>query len=451
MKKKLSLLILLLALAVTGYAQTISGSWKGELNAGSMNLGIIFNISKDACTMDVPQQNAKGIPTEVVLISADSIKIKVSKIGASYEGCLKGGEIVGTFTQMGMSFPLNLKPGTIEVKRPQTPQPPFAYNTEEVYFDNKEAGARLCGTLTYPVGYDKMNKKEVPVVLMVTGSGLENRDEEIFSHKPFFVLADYLAKNGIASLRYDDRGFGKSTGDVTKATTLDFMKDAEAGLTYLRSLNKFGKVGVMGHSEGGTISFMLGSRQIADFLVSLAGTSVRGDSILISQNRKSFILAGLPTDLINSYCKLLKVLYQYKIDHKEIDNVQTTLDHIIKVSGVSVPDAPKENLVKLLEMKNAWMDYFMAFDPAKDISKIKCPTMAINGSLDSQVISSFNLATIKKLLPANSKSIIKEYPRLNHLFQHCTTGSSMEYNTIEETFSPEVLKDIANWILAINK
>jgi pimeloyl-ACP methyl ester carboxylesterase len=448
---RLFAVFLLSTLAASGYAQTISGSWKGELNAGAMKLGILFHVSKDACTMDVPQQNAKDIPAQVVLISADSLKIAIPKIGARYEGCLQEGEIKGTFTQSGMAFPLNLKPGKIEIKRPQTPQPPFAYNSEEVYFDNKEAGARLCGTLTYPMGYDKMNKKTVPVVLMITGSGLENRDEEIFSHKPFLVIADYLAKNGIASLRYDDRSYGKSTGDVKNATTVDFMKDAEAGIAYLRSTKKFGKIGALGHSEGGTITFMLGSRQKTDFIISLAGTAVRGDSILVSQNRKILLLSGMPTEMCNDYCKLLEAVYQYKINHRSTDNPKAVIDGIMKETSVQMTGKPVENLAQLLTMKNAWIDSFIAFDPAADIAKVGCPVMAVNGSLDTQVISSFNLATLKKLLPANKRNVIKEYNGLNHLFQHCTTGSSMEYNNIEETFSTEVLRDMASWIKAISK
>ena len=266
----------------------------------------------------------------------------------------------------------------------------------------------MSGTLTYPVGYETMKKKDVPVVIMVSGSGLQNRDEELFNHKPFLVLADHLARHGIASLRYDDRAFGKSEGGDRihkNATTLDYKRDAEAGIQYLRSLKKFGKVGVIGHSEGGNIAFMLGADKKVDFVVSMAGVGVKVDTALTAQANKIMELQGQPTRLN---------VEQYR------QNVQA--------------------------LQSPWMDWFVGYDPTADITAVKCPVMAINGDKDCQVMSSLSLPSIERLLKSNKHNHVKEYPSLNHLFQHCQTGLPTEYGNIEETISPEVLTDIVEWI-----
>ena len=315
---------------------------------------------------------------------------------------MKGDEIVGTFTQ-GMAFPLTLKRGEEKLKRPQNPMEPFPYKTEEVTFTNATDKATLVGTLSYPIAY---KKGKTPVVLMVTGSGQENRDEEIFGHKPFLVIADYLARHGVASLRYDDRGFGKSTGgDVKHATTADFARDAASGIEFLRTLKCFSKVGVLGHSEGGSIAFMLGAKGKVDFVISMAGIGVRGDTALTAQANRLLELSGQPMRLST---------LQYRVN--------------------------------AYMKKSPWLNFFMDYDPSGDISKTLCPVMAINGERDVQVISSLNLIGIKGHLTENPKNFVKEYPALNHLFQHCTTGNVSEYRMIEETISPEVLEDIVRFI-----
>lgn len=349
-------------------------------------------------------QGAEGIKTEVNVLTADSINITVPDIAATYAGRVTKDVITGCFTQMGMPFKLDLKRGGVMMNRPQTPQPPLGYTTQEVSFENKAAGAVLSGTLTWPEGYD--GKKPVPVVIMVSGSGLQNRDEEVFGHKPFLVLADRLARNGIASLRYDDRGTGKSTGDASKATTSDFMKDAAAGLELLRSMEgKFSRVGVIGHSEGGLIAFMLAADGMTDFIVSMAGTGVKGDTIIAGQSNDALRRTGRPANV-----------------------TATDIRKQAETGG------------------NAWLRYFVDYDPADVIASTTCPVMALNGTMDTQVRPRLNLDRIKSLLPHNAKNSIKEYNGLNHLFQHCTTGFADEYGTIEETMSEDVMKDIAGWI-----
>lgn len=401
---------ILLAITADIKAQTPDGQWSGDLVLGQgKNLPLVLNIGtgsdgKPCCTLDSPMQGAEGIKTEVNVLTADSINITVPDIAATYAGRVTKDVITGRFTQMGMPFKLDLKRGGVMMNRPQTPQPPLGYTTQEVSFENKAAGAVLSGTLTWPEGYD--GKKPVPVVIMVSGSGLQNRDEEVFGHKPFLVLADRLARNGIASLRYDDRGTGKSTGDASKATTSDFMKDAAAGLELLRSMDgKFSRVGVIGHSEGGLIAFMLAADGRTDFIVSLAGTGVKGDTIIAGQSNDALRRTGRPANV-----------------------TATDIRKQAETGG------------------NAWLRYFVDYDPADVIASTTCPVMALNGTMDTQVRPRLNLDRIKSLLPHNAKNTIKEYDGLNHLFQHCTTGFADEYGTIEETMSEDVMKDIAGWI-----
>ena len=379
----------------------------GKLNLGPQSLTIILHVNCNAqgeveCILDSPDQGAKGIAVETDYCSSDSISVSLASLALSFQGKLKGDEIVGTFTQ-GQSFPLILKRGEEKLNRPQNPVAPYPYKTEEVAFKNVADGATLVGTLSYPVGY---KKGKTPVVLMVTGSGQENRDEEIFDHKPFLVIADYLARHGVATLRYDDRGFGKSTGgDVEHATTLDFMRDAASGVDFLRTSKQFGKVGILGHSEGGSIAFMLGAKGKVDFIISMAGIGVKGDTALTAQANK-----------------------------------------ILELTGQSMRFSTHQYRMNAIIERSPWLNFFIDYDPSGDISKTLCPVMAINGSRDVQVIPSLNLMGIKAHLKPNSKNIIKEYPSLNHLFQHCKTGNVLEYRMIEETISPEVLEDIVRFI-----
>ena len=424
MKKIILSLILAVANALAATAQAdLLGSWTGKLDLGVAKLTLVFHLKQAdgrvKVTMDSPDQSAMGIPCTKDFLSYDSLAVSVKSINASYSGRLKDGKIVGTFKQIGMSFPLVLAKGTEELRRPQNPQTPFPYETEEVTFRNERDSATLAGTLTWPVGYNPKSKKKPVVALFITGSGQENRDEEIFDHKPFLVIADYLARHGIATLRYDDRATGASKGgDVRNATSEDFARDAAAGLAYLRSRKAFAKVGIIGHSEGGLIGFMLGAqgkgrtrdvgnivRGHPDFLVSLAGPGVKGDTLAASQSNRVMELYGGTGTM--------------------------TVDSI-------------RNLPKMQNIP--WYKWFIDYDPATDIAATRCPVFALNGDHDWQVISSLNLTAIERLLPKSKKNVTKEYPGLNHLFQHCTTGLMNEYRQIEETIAPEVLSDIAEWI-----
>ena len=389
-------------------AQEITGSWKGSLDVMGNKLEIIFKFAtedgKPVAKMDVPAQSAKDVPMTIRHISADSVSLAIPMLTIEYTGKLTGEVIKGTFKQSGMTFPLDLIKGKAEeARRPQTPKPPFRYETKEVTFTNPKAGATLCGTLSFPLNYDP--KSPPPIVIFVTGSGAQDRDETIFDHKPFAVIADHLARHGIASLRYDDRGHGASTGSFEGATTADFAQDAEAGIEYLRAYEGFDKVGILGHSEGGSVAFMLGHKGVADFIITMAAPGVVGEAILRDQ-------------MTTHSQKMGATEISEEVITNELDKIKTS----------------------------PWMSFFMAYDPTEDIRGTKIPTMAINGSLDTQVRSSLNLTKIRNFLPSHPKNLIKEYPGLNHLFQHATTGHVEEYQKIEETISPEVLSDIVTWI-----
>lgn len=390
------------------------GSWSGKLNVGSMSLTIVLNLEQAdgyvVVTLDSPDQGAKGIPTYKEYLSDDSVAVKMESLRATYRARLKDGKLEGTFAQNGMSFPLVMTRGVAELKRPQTPKQPFPYETEEVTFRNEADGATLAGTLTWPAGYDRNGGKKPVVVLLVSGSGQQNRDEELFDHKPFMVIADYLARQGVATLRYDDRGMGKSVGgEVKNATSQDFARDAEAGIEYLRSRKDFSSVGLLGHSEGGLIGFLLGAKGKTDFIIALAAPGVKGDTLLARQNNNIVELSGLPAGTVP----------------------RITVSHIHQNTKLnSIP----------------WYKWFFDYDPSENIRKTRCPVLALNGERDCQVISSQNLTAISKLLPKSKKNMTRQYPELNHLFQHCKTGLPTEYGQIEETISQEVLQDIAQWI-----
>ena len=348
-----------------------------------------------------------------------------------------------------MSFPLELKPGALERNRPQTPKEPCPYMTEEIRFENKAGNASLGGTLTYPVGYEKMDKGAVPVVVMVTGSGLQNRDEEVFDHKPFLVIADYFARNGIATLRYDDRGVGKSTGDAANATTVDFMNDALAAVGFARNAGKFGPVGVLGHSEGGSIAFMLGAQGKADFIVSMAGPGVSGADVLVAQNKVALKTGALPDNIVNGYCAALRIVLAELASGRVVTDPESTVHSAVSQAGVSLPAPLTANLAQVIRACTPWLRHFIAYDPAGDIKAVKCPVMAVNGESDTQVAAKANIGAIRTLLPDNPENLVKTYPGLNHLFQTCITGLAVEYGKIEETISPVVLKDISDWINAV--
>lgn len=428
MRIKLFFIAAILCL-MASVAKAQKGSWSGELNIQGIKLPLVFNFTDDGCTIDSPSQGAKGIKAEKSITPEGKLKVTAGMIGASFEGTMEEQTITGTFTQNGMSLPLTLKPGEQKNNRPQTPVPPFPYITEEVTFSNGDI--TLNGTLTLPEGWDKNTK----AVVMVTGSGQQNRDEEIFDHKPFAVIADALARKGIASLRYDDRGWGNKAIRFTDFTTDDFKHDTAAGIDLLR--RKFKTVGVIGHSEGGTIALMLASEGKTDFIVSLAGMTISGKQTLLNQNIDALRSIGLQEETVKKYSEVISDIFDKVAEGQDIDEYLKGAENMENFKPII------DQAKKLLT--SPYMRHFITIDIHNSLPNIKCPVLALNGKKDTQVAYKQNLEVLENGLTNCSHETIA-YDNLNHLFQHCSNGSIVEYHQIEETISQKVLDKIISWI-----
>lgn len=456
--KKLAFTILASLISLTFFGQEITGQWNGVLKVPGAQLRLVFNIEKTAngisATMDSPDQGAKGIPVSSSSFENSVLKIGVSQAQIEYEGTLgKDNIVVGNFKQGGQSFPLNLSKEKAEKEipnRPQEPKKPYSYYSEDIIFENKKAGITLAGTLTLP-----KQDGVFPAVILISGSGPQNRDEELMGHKPFLVLSDYLTKNGIAVLRYDDRGVAASKGNFKTATTADFATDVEAGIAFLKSrkeINK-SKIGLIGHSEGGIIAPMVAnqSKDVA-FIVLLAGTGIQGDQLLLLQQQLTGKASGASDKALEKIKSSNIKIFDIVNKSASTEQLQTDLTNYLKQN----PDTEKpagmteEEFVKLQmqQIATPWMRYFIKYNPAPALEKVKCPVLALNGEKDLQVPPKENLAAIKAALSkgGNKKVTAIELPNLNHLFQECKTGSPQEYATIEQTFAPVALTEITKWI-----
>ena len=421
-----SVCILALLISLVSHAQT--GTWSGKLDVQGNSLSLVFHLDGDSPTMDSPDQGVKGIPVQVESVSG-MIKVRIPSLGAVYEGVNLFNMITGTFTQANISLPLTLVPGEVRPLRPQTPEGPYPYTVEEVSF--RSGDIILNGSLVLPEGWTH----ETPALLLVTGSGIQNRDEEIFGHKPFAVIADAFARAGIATLRYDDRGFGMTGTDSSSWTVEDFRKDASSGMRVLRE--RFDKAGVLGHSEGGTIALMLAADQEADFIISMAGMVISGAETLVEQNRTTLLSMGLPESVVSRYCTLLEKTFEVKVK----GGIMPDPDNY------DLPDELKRNYMAASAQTDVpYIRHFINLDVRCDLGKISCPVLALNGTKDIQVDYRLNLNALRDGLSSDLNARIEEAEGLNHLFQHCTTGAVSEYRTIEETISEDVLKLMIQWI-----
>ena len=457
----ISILVITLLISITSAAQDITGKWNGVLKVQGTQLRLVFNVTKSdntlSSTMDSPDQGANGIPVTKTTFENSKIKFEVANARIEYYGELKDNEIIGTFKQGSQEFPMNLSRKAIEketIKRPQEPVKPYSYYTEEVTFQNPKANITLAGTLTLP-------KKEgvFPVVILISGSGPQNRDEELLGHKPFLVISDYLTKNGIAVLRYDDRGVGQSKGDFKTATSADFATDVESAITYLKTRKEINKkqIGLVGHSEGGLIAPMVASKsKDVSFVVLLAGTGIQGDKLLLLQQELIAKANGTSeSDIkksIQANAKLFKMVVQSNDNQKLKTDLTNLINKIIKNDNTAeIPNGmTKDKYVSMQvdQISSPWMEYFMKYNPTPSLEKVKCAVLAVNGEKDLQVPSKENLNAIKNALAkgGNKNVTIIEFPNLNHLFQECKTGSPNEYASIEQTFSPKALVEITKWI-----
>ena len=429
----------------------IDGAWMGTLDLGAAKLRLVFHIvnTEDGltATMDSPDQNAKGIPTTSVARDGVNLKIEAKNIGGVFEGKIASdlSSIDGTFTQMGASHRLLLKrvkdQAELEIKRPQVPTKPYPYREEEVSYHNNVQDVTLAATLTIPQG-----KGPFPGVVLITGSGPQDRDESLMGHKPFLILSDYLTRHGMVVLRADDRGTSKSTGNFGTATTADFATDTEAGINFLKTRPEVNphKIGLIGHSEGGIIAPMIAARnKDVAFIVMMAGTGVPGDQVIAAQSEAIEIANGKTPE---------EARKDTEKDREIIALVETEKDPAVmekkvreKLAG-TVPEA--QIGAEIQRATSPWARYFLTYDPAIALRKVTCPVLVLNGSLDKQVLPDQNLPPIRKALQeAGNKHVeIDELPGLNHLFQTAKTGSPSEYAQIEETMSPVALEKISIWI-----
>ncbi len=446
-------------------ATGIEGNWQGTIAVQGFDLRIVLQFTKKGVgaysgSMESVDQGHQVFPVDTATLKTGAVHFEVNALHASWDGKLNdaGNELTGKWTQAGKSIDLNLKRGgTITVaKRPQEPHRPYPYQEEEVLYDNKSAGTKIGGTLTLP-----RMKGPFAAVLLITGSGQQNRDEELLGHKPFLIIADYLTRRGIAVLRVDDRGMGKSTGVFEKATTADFATDVESGIAFLKARHdiRHDKIGLIGHSEGGVIAPMVAARsKDVAFIVMLAGTGVDGGKILIAQAELISKAQGASDEMIKFNRDLQQSIFAVLATEKDPIKVKPKVEMVIDAVVQKLPPEKRAEEGKMARASaqailSPWMRYFVTYDPAPALEKVKCPVLVMNGEKDLQVPPKLNLPAIEAALKegGNKDYTIKLLPGLNHLFQTCTTGSPSEYSAIEETMAPLALKTMGDWIVAHTK
>ena len=440
--------------------KAFEGDWYGTLKAGATELHVVFHLKRNpdggyTGTLDSPDQGATGIPISEVVTEGQQITVRVATVQGEFVGTLTedGKTLKGEWKQSGMSFPLELRKDTAP-KRPQEPKPPFPYRTEEVTVINPKAKVRLTGTLTLPTG-----KPPFPAVILLTGSGAQNRDEEIFGHKPFLVLADYLTRRGFATLRMDDRGVGGSTGDMSEATTLDFAEDALAAMAYLKSRREIDpkRIGLLGHSEGALVATIAAARsQEVAFIVLLAGTGVPGEQILFRQAELIARKSGVPDNAIERnrllQGRVFEILRREPDNEKAAKQIAEAL--VANLARGTLPEAQRQALEsQARNYTRPWFRVFIDLNPAEYLRKVKCPVLALWGANDLQVDPAQNMPAVEKALKAggNKRFTLRKLPGLNHLFQKSDTGLPTEYAKIEETFNPDALKLIGDWLQSVTK
>jgi alpha/beta superfamily hydrolase len=456
-----SALLFLFLLPANGQGlEGIEGAWTGALDLPGAKLTIVLRIAKAqdgalSATMDCLEQGAKGIPADTVSFDKGALRVTFKMINGTYEGRLENGSILkGTWTQHGAIIPLDLRRGETQAPaRPQDPKKPYPYREEEVSYRNGKADATLAATLTIPEGNGPF-----PAVLLITGSGPQNRNEEIVNHRPFLVLADALTRSGIAVLRTDDRGVGKSTGKFEGATTFDFVEDARAGVVYLKTRSEVDakRIGLVGHSEGAVIAPILASdsTDIA-YIVMMAGTGVNGEKVIERQVELILRASGGDDKKVAESLAIQKKVFAVLKEEPDDAAASAKIRKILKSAVESEKGLSKEVKEALLDkqakaMVGKWMRTFLALDPAEYLRRVRCPVLVLNGEKDLQVDPLQNVPPIKKALQegGNGRYTARIFKDLNHLFQHCKTGAPREYGSIEETMSPEVPRTIAEWVLA---
>jgi fermentation-respiration switch protein FrsA (DUF1100 family) len=457
----LALLVLPLS-AQDGPAGAVEGVWKGVLVAGERRIPLAFHIrAKEGgleATWDSPSQGAKGLATTRLSYVEGLLTIEIALVHGSFEGRLSadGSTIAGRWRQGGAELPLELRRDLdfAAPSRPQHPRPPFPYISEELAIEGGAPGVLLAATLLIPEG-----EGPFPAVVLVTGSGPQDRDETILEHKPFLVIADFLARRGIAVLRYDDRGVAASTGDYQAATTLDFAADAQAALAVLGRRPRIdpAKTGIVGHSEGAIVADIVASRDpAAAFIVLLAGPGLRGEELLYLQGEALARASGASRAEIERAMAVNRSLYAAALAPGEGAAAEASVrkaylayvDGEGELSGAEREAELRQTETVVASLANPWMRSFLALDPAPYLAALAIPVLAMGGTKDLQVPVDENLAAIRAAIGPRARLSTLRFEGLNHLFQHAKTGLPSEYGTIEESFAPEALEALAAWILA---
>jgi pimeloyl-ACP methyl ester carboxylesterase len=434
------------------------GQWKGAIELPGMELEVQVDLRAEdgewRASIDIPAQGAKGLDLKLLHLHGDAIRFAIAGVPGdpTFDGTLAEGAIAGEFSQSGQRFPFRLARGALaELSRPQEPQPPFPYRSETLSYDT--GAAVLAGTLTLPEG-----EGPFPAALLLSGSGAQNRDEEVFGHKPFLVLADHLTRAGIAVLRVDDRGTGESTGDMSGATMADFAEDAKAGLAMLQARPEIAadRVGLIGHSEGALVAPMVAAdSDLPAFVVMLAGPGVTGDSLLLRQVELIMRADGATDEQLSGIVAQQRELLRLVRKDAEIERIRAQYTELLRAQmSVASGEEPSEEeldamLALPMSVTSPWFRHFIAFDPSEVLSRVRVPVLALYGEKDLQVDPKQNLPEIRRVLLAagNEDVTVVELPGLNHLFQKAETGNIDEYYAIEETFDPQALAIVSSWIL----
>lgn len=445
MRKAILTSLLLMLTSSLCWAQSFNGTWNGSMKINGSKFTVVIRINNKKCTIDAPNQGIKNIPAEILFESKDSISLLAKNIQSSFSGKKTDKTITGTFTQKAKKTTLTLTQGNYVQKRPQTPKGPFRYINRNITFKNTRDGALLAGTLTLPKNYTS----KTPIVVLVTTKGLQNRDMEFNGHKPYLVLANHLALNGIGSLRYDDRSAGGSKGNVSKATIKTFASDAEAAIKYLKNTQKFTNIGLLGHNEGGTIGIMLGHSGLTKFTITLAAPAQDGSKILINQHYNMLYDQKVPNFIIEKYCNALEKIFEMRKQGETFSNPDEKVKEIATALNTSIPDYIATNLKTTMKQWTPWSDFYIKYDPMEDIRQIQGPVLVLFAERDIQIPFKYNEQLFIENLPENEHSQVRSFPELNHMFQHCTSGHTMEYGEIEETISPEILEKITTWIKSL--
>ena len=435
---------------------SVEGVWQAALEANGLRLRFQLHVSHDdekhlVAALDSPDQAISGLPAVNVSQKLTVFHFEIPVVQGVYEGNLNAAKsvITGTWTQGGITRNLNFQRSDqlLELVRPQNPQKPYPYREEEVTFTNPKAQVSLAGTLTLPSGVGPF-----PAAILIAGSGPHDRDENVAGHRPFLVLADHLTRKGIAVLRYDKRGIGKSTGSYDQATTEDFASDAEAAGNYLKSRKEINaqKIGLIGHSEGGLIAPMIASRSSdLAWVVLLAAPGLNGEQTMLLQSGLILKAAGFDDDRISKARDFNLQSYALARKEKDPEVLESKLTDLVDSTGMSTTLPPTTLKPQARMMTSPWFRFFLDYDPVPALKKTQCPVLALNGDKDLQIASKENLEQIEKALRegGNKDFQTKQLPGLNHLFQHAPTGSPAEYGGIQETFAPEALNSISGWIL----